>query len=179
MYLLELQPHRFTYANNTAKMSSNIPTTSPLLFHDMEQQMANQKELSQILRDIKHDPTLNGIVALGKDGIFRSLTADREVVDAVALRPELMKALLDRMPYNPQAEIDYRGVDGTKTPKEQWFHPDRSLLPPPYIPSEERRNLSPEKLEENRQWLEKRKEKQCEPQMVSDHDLGLGEREKD
>ncbi|PQE15864.1 hypothetical protein CJF31_00008470 [Rutstroemia sp. NJR-2017a BVV2] len=157
-------------------MSSNIPTTSRLPSHHKEQQMANQKELSRILRDIKHDLTLNGILALGKDGILRSLTADREVVDAVSLRPELMKALLDRMPYDPQAEIDYRGVDGTKTSKEQWFHPDRSLLPLSYTPPEERRNLSPKKLEENRRMLEKRKEKQCEPQIVSDYDLGIGER---
>ncbi|PQE29747.1 hypothetical protein CJF32_00000400 [Rutstroemia sp. NJR-2017a WRK4] len=132
-----------------------------------------------MLRDIKHDPILNGILALGKDGILRSLTADREVVDAVALRPELLKAFLDRFPHNPQSEIDYRGVDGTKIPQEQWLYPDRSLLPPPYTPPEERRNLSLEKLEENREWLEKRKEKKCEPQMVSDHDLELGERETD
>jgi hypothetical protein len=151
--ILNYKLRNSVYANNTAKMSSNIATTSAPPSHEREQQMANQKELSRILGDIIHDPTLNGILALGKDGILRSLTADREVVDAMALRPELMKALLDRMPYDPQAEIDYRRVDGTRVPKEQWFHPDKSLLPPPYTPPEERRNLSPEKLEENRQIM--------------------------
>lgn len=109
---------------------------------------------------------------------MRSLTADREVVDAVALRPGLIKALLDRMPYRTQNEIDYHGVDGTNVPREQWFHPDRSLLPPPYTPPEERRNPSAEQLEKNRQWLEERRKDKasdgaCEPRTVSNHDLGL------
>ena len=78
------------------------------------------------------------------------------------------------MPYSPQNEIDFRGADGTKVPREQWFHPDKSLLPPPYTPPEERRNLSPEQLEKNRQLLEeRRKNPRCEPRIQSDHDLGL------
>ncbi|KAI9743937.1 MAG: hypothetical protein M1818_002671 [Claussenomyces sp. TS43310] len=63
--------------------------------------------------------TLNGAFRLGKDGILRSLAADGEVVDAVALRPALIKALLDRMPYDAQNEIDSRGVDGTKVQRGQ------------------------------------------------------------
>jgi hypothetical protein len=154
-------------------MSSNTEASSPLPSHDQQQQIANQKELSQILKGVKHDPTLNGVFSLGKDEVLRSLTADREVVDTVALRPELIKALLDRMPHNPQAEIDYRGVDGTKVPQEKWFHPDRSLLPAPFNPPEERRNLSPEELEKNRRMLENRPGQDVEPQILSDHDLGL------
>ncbi|RFU27245.1 hypothetical protein B7463_g9097, partial [Scytalidium lignicola] len=154
-------------------MSSNTEASSSLLSHDQQQRMVNQKELSQILKGVKHDLTLNGVFSLGKDGVLRSLTADREVVDAVALRPELIKALLDRMPHNPQAEIDYRGVDGTKVPQEKWFHPDRSLLPAPFTPPEERRNLSPEQLEKNRQMLENRPGQDIEPQMLSDHNLEL------
>lgn len=154
-------------------MSSNSEAFSPLLSRDQQQQRANQKELSQILKGVKHDLTLNGVFSLDKDGVLRSLTADREVVDAVALRPELIKALLDRMPHNPQAEIDYRGVDGTKVPQERWFHPDRSLLPEPFTPPEERRNLSPEQLEKNRLMLENRPRQDVEPQVLSDHDLGL------
>jgi hypothetical protein len=154
-------------------MPSNTEASSPLLSDDQPQQITNQKELSQILKGLKHDLTLNGVFSLGKDGVLRSLTADREVVDAVALRPELIKALLDRMPYNPQAEIDYRGVDGTKVPQEKWFHPDRSLLPAPFNPPEERRNLSPEELEKNRLMLESRLGQDIEPQILSNHDLGL------
>lgn len=154
-------------------MPSNTKAPSQLSSPDQQQQIANQRELSQILKGVKHDLTLNGVFSLGKDGVLRSLTADREVVDAVALRPELIKALLDRMPHNPQAEIDYRGVDGTKVPQEKWFHPDRSLLPEPFTPPEERRNLSPEQLEKNRQMLENRPGQDAEPQILSDHDLGL------
>lgn len=137
--------------------------------------MIIQKELSQILRPIKHDLTLNGVFSLGKDGVLRSLTADRSVVDAVALRPELIKALLDRMPHNPQAEIDYRGVDGTSVPHEKWFHPDRSLLPEPYTPPGERRNFSAEELEKNRRMLEDRPHQDVELENLSDHDLGIGD----
>ena len=122
-----------------------------------------QKQLSNLLQPLQHDPTLNGILHLGKDGVLRSLTAARDVVDAVALPPALIKALLDRMPYNAQNEIDYRGVDGTTVPQELWFHPkDKGLLPPPYNPPEERRNLSEEQLERNRKWLEERRERKRE-----------------
>ncbi|KUJ17930.1 uncharacterized protein LY89DRAFT_683917 [Mollisia scopiformis] len=152
-------------------MSSTSQYPIPLSSLKDPQRLAAQKELTQILKPLKHDLTLNGIFALCKDGVFRSLTADRSVVDAVALRPELIKAMLDRMPYKPQNEIDYRGVDGTKVPKEQWFHPDKNLLPPPFVPPEERRNFSAEQLEENRKMLENRQG--CEPQVRSDYDLGI------
>jgi hypothetical protein len=154
-------------------MSSNTKAPPLPPPHDQHQQIANQKELSQILKGVKHDLTLNGVFFLGKDGVLRSLTADREVLDAVALRPELIKVLLDRIPHNPQAEIDYRGVGGTKVSEEKWFHPDRSLLPAPFTPPEERRNLSPEELEKNRRMLENRPGQDVEPQILSAHDLGL------
>lgn len=162
-------------SNTQPSSSPPPPTPPPPPPHDEQAQRETQKELSKILKPLQHDPTLNGILHLGKDGVLRSLSADREVVDAVALRPELIKALLDRMPYNAQNEIEYRGADGTKVPHEQWFHPeDKSLLPPPYTPPEERRNLSPEQLEKNRQMLEDRAKKQsCEPPILSNHDLGL------
>ena len=50
----------------------------------------DQRELSKILKDMLHDPSLMGCFSLGKDGVFRSLTADRDVVDAVPLRPGLI-----------------------------------------------------------------------------------------
>jgi hypothetical protein len=155
--------------------TSNQPASSRSL-HDKQAQKEAQEELSQLLRCLQHDPTLNGILNLGKDGVLRSLTADREVVDAIGLRPELIKAFLDRMPFKAQNEIDFRGADGTKVSREQWFHPvDKSTFPPPYTPPEERRHLSPEQLDKNRRWLEERavKARSCEPTIVSDHDLGL------
>ncbi|RDA93580.1 hypothetical protein CP533_6167 [Ophiocordyceps camponoti-saundersi (nom. inval.)] len=133
----------------------------------------HQKELSKILKGIKHDVTLLGVLSLGKDGILRSLTADRQVVDAVALSPPLIKAMLDRMPFDRQNEIDYRGVDGRNVPREQWFHPDKHLLPPPLVVSEERRREAEAKLKENRKWLEERAEEDRDPCIWSDHDVGL------
>jgi len=40
-----------------------------------------QKEVSKILKGFKYD--IMGIISLGKDGIMRSLTADRKVLSAV------------------------------------------------------------------------------------------------
>ncbi|PHH90092.1 hypothetical protein CDD83_4549 [Cordyceps sp. RAO-2017] len=133
----------------------------------------HQLELNQILKRIKHDVTLLGVLSLGKDGILRSLTASREVVDAVALTPPLIKAMLDRMPFDPQNEVDYRGVDGTNVPREQWFHPSKDLLPPPLVVSEERQRQAEAKIEENKRWLEERAKADTEPCIRSDHDLGL------
>lgn len=91
-----------------------------------------EQELENILGSIKHDPSLMGILSLGKDGVMRSLTADRRVVDAVGLRPNLIVAFLGRLP--PEIRQTYgvnKDADGTKVPKEQWFSPDISLLPEP------------------------------------------------
>ncbi|RSM11809.1 hypothetical protein CDV31_006577 [Fusarium ambrosium] len=101
-----------------------------------------QHELSEIMLKRRDDPTLMGIRMLGKDGIFRSLDADRNVVDAVAFTPQLIKALMDRMPYDAEAERIFRGVNGTKTPKEQWYKPLPDILPPPL--EEEHRERSEE-----------------------------------
>jgi hypothetical protein len=47
-----------------------------------------QREVRTILRGLKHDLSLMGVLSLGKDGVLRSLTADRDVVDAIGLNPE-------------------------------------------------------------------------------------------
>ncbi|EXK29151.1 hypothetical protein FOMG_14331 [Fusarium oxysporum f. sp. melonis 26406] len=78
----------------------------------------HQAELSDIWGKLEHHPSFNGVFSLGKDGILRSLGPDRDVHDAVPLSPHLIKALLDRLPFRPQNEIDFRGVDGRNTPKE-------------------------------------------------------------
>lgn len=139
---------------------------------------SDQFELSRVLHGFKDDPTLTGYTSLGKDGVFRSLTADGQVVDAVPLTPRLIKALLDRMPYNSQYEIDFRGVDGTKTSSEKWFCPDEGIVLPARE-SVERRDVSEEQLEENRRMLEgRRMEAVKRPLCVrADHDLGIVEDE--
>jgi hypothetical protein len=138
-----------------------------------------QKEVRVIMRTMKRDPTLMGISQLGLDGVYRTLTADREVVDATPLSPALIKAMLDRIPYNEERERVFRGVDGHKTPKEQWYKPLAGILPPPL--EEKYRERSEEKLEENRRWYyEERKKLETEGvekdavYLMSDHDLGPG-----
>jgi hypothetical protein len=45
-------------------------------------------KVTAILRGLKHDLSLMGVLSLGKDGVLRSLTADRDVVDAIGLNSE-------------------------------------------------------------------------------------------
>ncbi|POR34171.1 Uncharacterized protein TPAR_05620 [Tolypocladium paradoxum] len=134
----------------------------------------DQLELSRILKGFKHDLTFNGIWSLAEDGVLRSLTADRDVVDAIALPPRLIKAMLDRMPFDPQNEVKYRGVDGTTVPREQWFHPDKNLLPPPLVLTDEQRREAETKVEENKKMVEEWEKRSIGvPYVMSDHDLGL------
>lgn len=91
-----------------------------------------QQEMSDILHNMeRHDLDLLGIADLGRDGVFRFLDADRNIHYAIALRPALIKALLDRLPYDMEEEKLWRGVDGTKVPEEQWYNPPAGILPPP------------------------------------------------
>ncbi|KAF5026745.1 hypothetical protein F66182_1164 [Fusarium sp. NRRL 66182] len=139
-----------------------------------------QKELSAILLTMDTDPTLLGITILGKDGVLRAFTADREVVYAVPLTPPLIKALLDRLPYDKEAERELRGVDGTTAPKEQWYKPLLADIPEP-LP-EEHRQISPQVLERLREkWFERKRSieegtyvRQCPVCLMSDNDLGSG-----
>jgi hypothetical protein len=98
----------------------------------------------------------------------------------MGLRPELVKAMLDRMPFRPENEARFRGADGTKIPREQWFHPDKSDLPPPFEPPLERRkeNLTLEMWEKNRKFLEEKSKTVREPCIWSDHDFELKETKK-
>jgi len=98
-----------------------------------------QHELIKIKQSLKQDSTGFGITHLGDDGVLRTLSADRDV-DAIPLPPRLIKAFVDRFPFDQQIEDKYRGVDGTKVPQQQWFYPNKSLLPKP-LPEEERRKM--------------------------------------
>ncbi|KAF5540016.1 ankyrin repeat domain-containing protein [Fusarium mexicanum] len=109
-----------------------------------------QKEISDILRNMDRDPDLLGLADLGKDGVFRFLDADRNIHYAVPLRPTLIKALIDRLPYDPEVEKFWRGVDGTQVPEEQWYNPPEGILPPP---------LTEEEKREEREIMEKNKDK--------------------
>jgi hypothetical protein len=102
----------------------------------------DQRELNQIIEDIHQAYDPMGIMSLDTDGVLRYLTADRNVIDAVGLRPGLIKTFLDcfPIPFSQEIEDKFRGVDGTLVPREQWFNPDKSLLPPP-LPEEEREKI--------------------------------------
>ncbi|EEH11463.1 conserved hypothetical protein [Histoplasma capsulatum G186AR] len=109
----------------------------------------DQREFSAVLKNLKLDSTLQGCVALGKDGVLRSLTADRDVVDAVGLTPNLIAACLRRMPSEMARKAEYDGIDGSKVSRELWFNPDKAILPPPLSQEKrdefERRHSEPEK----------------------------------
>ncbi|KAI1021011.1 hypothetical protein LB503_010204 [Fusarium chuoi] len=133
----------------------------------------HQAELSDIWGKLEHHPSYNGVFSLGKDGILRSLGPDRDVHDAAPLSPHLIKALLDRLPFRPDNEIDFRGANGRNVPKEQWYHPDKGLLPP-LVQTEEQRKMIESMRDETRRKLEEAKKRpRCPPQIMSDHDLGL------
>jgi hypothetical protein len=185
--MLTLQP-LFTYILHkltnspcpTFKMCSPIVNSTETKAEDFSPAQSlseDQQELSKILRALRQDPSLMGCISLGKDGIMRSLTADRDVVDAVAFSPGLIKAMLDRMPFDQKMEDDYRGVDGTNLPREEWFHPDKSLLPQPL--SEEARERTMKLITDNKELyaerlkvLENRSVEHCSVVVRSDYNLG-------
>ncbi|KAI8711788.1 hypothetical protein NCS52_01443100 [Fusarium sp. LHS14.1] len=104
----------------------------------------DQLELSKLLRNFKHDLTLHGVMSL------------------------------DRMPFNPENETKFRSVDGRGVPQEQWFHPDKSLLPPPLPLTDGQRRFGEANKEKNMKMLEERANRpRCPLRIVSDHDLGL------
>jgi hypothetical protein len=130
----------------------------------------DQEELSSVLKTLRPDPSFMGCFSLGTDGIMRSLTTDRDVIDAVALSPRLIKAHLDRMPFDQKTEDTFRGVDGTGVPREKWFHPDKSLLPPPM--SEEVKEQTKKVIEENKELFAKKDYGGCGVVVRSDYNLG-------
>ncbi|RWA10975.1 hypothetical protein EKO27_g4129 [Xylaria grammica] len=92
----------------------------------------DQQELSAIMASFKMD--IYGVISLGKDGILRSLTAERDVIGAAPLRPSLIAALHARMPkeyVDKYLTAGWDGVDGFKTPESAWYNPDKSILPEP------------------------------------------------
>ena len=134
-----------------------------------------QRELSAIIRSMPVDPL--GCFACGKDGVMRSLTADCKVIGTVPLEPRLIKADLDRDDYDQEAEAHFRGVDGTKVPQEQWFHPPADILPPP-VPDdivEESKRMMEERglswdVQSGEEWVKGGETPSCPVIVRSDHD---------
>ena len=106
----------------------------------------DQQEVTAILAKFNKDPL--SITSLGKDGVLRTLSADRAVLDAVGLSPRLVRAFLDRVPPEYRALTpELEDVDGSKATEEELWHPDASLLPRPM--SEEQKKKVMAQLEES------------------------------
>ncbi|KAJ5722119.1 hypothetical protein N7488_000154 [Penicillium malachiteum] len=114
----------------------------------------DQKELSAALENLRRVPM--GYVLLASDGVLRTHTIDDEVVDAIGLPPRLIKAFIDRFPYYEEVEARFQNSDGTLIPQEQWWAPDKSLIPQRFTDEQkEKARLDYEKnkhvIEENMQ----------------------------
>jgi hypothetical protein len=125
--------------------SSEAPSNPP---HTYDRNHPDQQEVTAILAKFNKDPL--SIISLGKDGVLRTLSADRAVLDAVGLSPRLVKAFLDRVPPEYRALTpELEDVDGSNATEEELWHPDASLLPRPM--SEEQKKKAQAQLEESRQ----------------------------
>jgi hypothetical protein len=125
-----------------------------------------QQEISQIIRswNITKDPT--SIINLGKDGVLRNLSGDREVLDAVGLRPSLIEAFLSRLPEDWRQGYD--GLDGSKIPKELWYKPNNpeALFPPPL--SKEKQEASRKRFHEFKTREQQAKENANSPLLTKE-----------
>ncbi|KAF9776091.1 hypothetical protein IL306_005756 [Fusarium sp. DS 682] len=142
-----------TKAQKPAEVEATCCSSEGIAYKDLSPE---QKELSDILCNMDRDPDLMGCADLGKDGVFRFLDANSNIHYAVPLRPALIKALLDRLPYDPEVEKSWRGIDGTNVPKEQWYNPPDGILPPPL--TEEQRREEQEIIEKNKNKFDKIRE---------------------
>ncbi|EED22343.1 conserved hypothetical protein [Talaromyces stipitatus ATCC 10500] len=115
----------------------------------------DQKEISSIV-DKMHKLSL-GRVALGSDGVLRSLSSENEVIDAVGLPPRLIKAFMDRFPYYEEIEARFHNSDGTLVPQEQWWAPDPSILPQPF--TDEENDEARRHYEKNKDIIEEMQQK--------------------
>jgi hypothetical protein len=115
----------------------------------------DQKEINAIVNKMKKLPL--SYMAIGSDGVLRSLNMDNEVIDAVGLPPQLIKAFIDRFPYNEELEARFQNSDGTLIPQEQWWAPDPSILPQVY--TAERKEEARREYEEKKDIIEEMKQK--------------------
>jgi hypothetical protein len=112
----------------SSQPSEELSNTCPII----DRTHPDQQEVTAILSAFNKDPKHLSIISLGRDGVLRNLTADRDVLDAVRLSPRLVKAFLDRVPPAYRALTpEIEDVDGSGVSEEQLWHPDKGLLPPP------------------------------------------------
>jgi hypothetical protein len=94
--------------------------------------------LRDFLASLKKPPDGKYFRSLCGDGVFRILTwlstppdlpTGIAVYDGLPMSPDLIKAYLDRKPWNQETEDRFRGVDGRRVPQEQWLKPLPGILP--------------------------------------------------
>ncbi|KAF3402128.1 hypothetical protein DPV78_003550 [Talaromyces pinophilus] len=115
----------------------------------------DQKEINSIVEKIHTHPL--GCLVLGSDGVLRSLNLENEVIDAIGLPSRLIKAFMDRFPYNEELEARFHNSDGTSVPQEQWWAPNPSILPQPY--TDEQKEKARREYEEKKDIIEEIKQK--------------------
>lgn len=131
----------FLSEQNSSEASSNAP-------HTYDRNHPDQQEITALLAKLNKDPL--SVISLGKDGVLRTLSADRAVLDAVGLSPRLVKAFLDRVPPDYRALTpELEGADGSKASYQELWRPDASLLPRPM--GEDQKKKALEQLEESQQ----------------------------
>jgi hypothetical protein len=109
--------------------------------HTFDRNHPDQQEITAILAKFNKDPL--SVISLGKDGVLRTLSADRAVLDAVGLSPRLVKAFLDRVPPDYRALTpELEDADGSEASYEELWHPDASLLPRPMGEEQKKKALA-------------------------------------
>jgi hypothetical protein len=136
----------------------------------------DQKELSNIISNLDCGSDGNAPFVLGTGGVLRTLTPDCDVIDAIGLPPRLIKAFLDRTTFDQGTEDMFRGADGMKVPREQWWKPDPSLLPPPMTAEatarvEKDNEENKEIIQENIRKMESGELEPCGVVTRSDYDI--------
>jgi hypothetical protein len=136
----------------------------------------DQKELSNIISNLDCGSDGNAPFVLGTGGVLRTLTPDCDVIDAIGLPTRLIKAFLDRTTFDQGTEDMFRGADGMKVPREQWWKPDPSLLPPPMTAEatarvEKDNEENKEIIQENRRKMESGELEPCGVVTRSDYDI--------
>jgi hypothetical protein len=94
--------------------------------------------LREFLASLQKPPDGKYFRSLCSDGVFRILTwqptppdlpTGIAMYDGLPMSPDLIKAYLDRKPWNQETEDRFRGVDGRTVPQEQWLRPLPGVLP--------------------------------------------------
>lgn len=135
-------------------MSSSAPSTYTH-YGDDPSNHPDQKEINSIVDRLHKLPL--GYLAIGSDGVLRSVDLEEKVIDAVGLPPRLIKAFVDRFSYNEELGARFQNSDGTLVPQEQWWAPDPSILPQRF--TAEQKDETRRVFEENKDIFEEMKQK--------------------